>query len=486
MRVNEHQAQLHSVEQNELIDLAELHQQYPDELPFLLHSADLTSQRNRYSLLLARSAAEPIIAYAKPGKTAAASVDKHAVQQGFLQRLKLAYAAESVPASVSQLPFIGGWFVYLGYELAAEIEPVLELPQDQHPIAAAWRCDAAVLVDHKRQTSVLLAESAARLRQLRSWVETMSACADNRQTMAARMSWPTSQANGPQNRHPHWQVDCDDGQQFCAGVERIKQWIAAGDVFQVNLSRAWCAQAMGVDVDAASSQRMVMSLYRRLCAHNPAPFAGLAKMFGGTLISASPERLLAVNKRQLATRPIAGTRPRGADHEQDQRLIRELLDNPKERAEHIMLIDLERNDLGRVCDAGTVRVDELMVSETYASVHHIVSNVVGQLRADLTPVDAIAAIFPGGTITGCPKVRCMQIIAALEQQPRRFYTGSMGYLSRHGNMDLNILIRSLWCQDNVINWRCGSGIVADSQPAAELAETEAKAAGILRCLSDLH
>jgi anthranilate synthase component 1 len=279
-----------------------------------------------------------------------------------------------------------------------------------------------------------------------------------------------------------WQIEAEDGERFCAGVERIKQLIAAGDVFQVNLSRGWRAVA---DRPIASS-RLAGLLYASLCQRNPAPFAGLANMFGGSLVSASPERLVEVHGRQVSTRPIAGTRPRGADAIQDQQLLRELLENPKERAEHIMLIDLERNDLGRVCEAGSMQVDELMVSESYASVHHIVSNVSGRLRAGLTPVDAIAATFPGGTITGCPKVRCMQIIAELEQQPRHFYTGSMGYLSRHGSMDLNILIRSLWCQDETIRWRCGSGIVADSVATSELAETEAKAEGIVRSLNHLR
>jgi anthranilate synthase component 1 len=195
---------------------------------------------------------------------------------------------------------------------------------------------------------------------------------------------------------------------------------------------------------------------------------------------------VSISKGVVQSRPIAGTRPRGTDHDSDQALSRELLEHPKERAEHIMLIDLERNDLGRVCETGTVEVDELMVVETYEHVHHIVSNVRGRLRSEVTPVDVIRAVFPGGTITGCPKVRCMEIIAELEQQGRSFYTGSFGYLGLDGTMDLNILIRSMLLTDRKISFRTGAGIVADSKPESEVAETEDKARGLLKALGEHH
>jgi anthranilate synthase component 1 len=184
-----------------------------------------------------------------------------------------------------------------------------------------------------------------------------------------------------------------------------------------------------------------------------------------------------------ATRPIAGTRPRSDNQQLDEKLLQELINDPKERAEHVMLIDLERNDLGRICEAGSVEVDEMMIVESYAHVHHIVSNIRGRLRADTTPGEGIAAVFPGGTITGCPKVRCMEIISELETGPRGAYTGSFGYLNRDGSMDLNILIRTMVISDNTITFRAGSGIVADSQPDAELQETRAKAKGLIRALS---
>lgn len=197
------------------------------------------------------------------------------------------------------------------------------------------------------------------------------------------------------------------------------------------------------------------------------------------MLSSSPERLVNIEGCRIQTRPIAGTRPRGSDDRQDRALSDELLESVKERAEHIMLIDLERNDLGRVCEAGSVEVNELMVLETYAHVHHIVSNVRGKLMPGASPVDAIKAVFPGGTITGCPKVRCMEIIAELETKGRGYYTGSMGYLGRDGRMDLNILIRSMLVQGKHFSFRTGGGIVADSVAEHEVRETQDKARGML-------
>ena len=265
---------------------------------------------------------------------------------------------------------------------------------------------------------------------------------------------------------------------FKRAVEVIHEYILAGDVFQVNLSRGWHGE-FSRPVDVAS-------LYRSLRKSNPAPFAGMVRWREYTLMSSSPERLVHMRQSEVQSRPIAGTYPRGADSDSDQALSRELLAHPKERAEHIMLIDLERNDLGRVCETGTIVVDELMVVETYEHVHHIVSNVRGRLRPEVTPVDVIRAVFPGGTITGCPKVRCMEIIAELEKHGRSFYTGSFGYLGLDGSMDLNILIRSMLLHKSHISFRTGAGIVADSEPDRELAETRHKARGLLRALGYQH
>jgi anthranilate synthase component 1 len=265
---------------------------------------------------------------------------------------------------------------------------------------------------------------------------------------------------------------------YLDGVEAIKQYIIEGDVFQVNLSREWRADLKrGV---------LTTDIYRALREKNPAPFSAIVKLGKHTIISSSPERLAEVRGEKIQTRPIAGTRPRSDEAEQDIAYSSELLGHPKENAEHIMLIDLERNDLGRVCVPGSVEVNELMVLESYAHVHHIVSNVRGKLRKDITPGKVISAIFPGGTITGCPKVRCMEIIAELEQSPRGPYTGSMGYINLDGSMDLNILIRSMVTDGKQITLRAGAGIVADSVAESELEETRAKAKGMLLALGAYH
>jgi anthranilate synthase component 1 len=275
---------------------------------------------------------------------------------------------------------------------------------------------------------------------------------------------------------PAWSADVlvteEAPEKFKRSVGRILDYLKAGDVFQVNISRAWRGGSARIDAHA---------LYHRLCMLNPSPFAGLMQFADWSLISSSPERLVSVRDDVVQTRPIAGTRPRLPDDNEPDK-IRELIGHPKERAEHVMLIDLERNDLGRVCVPGSVHVDELMSIESYRHVHHIVSNVSGRLAPERTPGQVIAAVFPGGTITGCPKVRCMQIIAELEQTGRGPYTGALGYLNRNGSMDLNILIRSLWLSEGRLELRAGAGIVVDSDPEHELQETRAKAKGLLRAL----
>lgn len=361
------------------------------------------------------------------------------------------------------LPFRGGWALYLGYELAAQIEPTLALPafRGPLPVAAALFCPAAVLRDRRTGRCVAVA-----LPGHEAWLSRIAMIADE---AAVRTAAPL--ATPPLPAPIAVAEDADAG--FLDGVARVHEYLRAGDVFQVNLSRGWRA---GFD-----SRPDPVALYAALRAANPAPFAGLFSLPGGSVASSSPERLVSVRGRRIETRPIAGTRPRFAGDD-DAARIAELVGHPKERAEHVMLIDLERNDLGRVCAPGSVRVDELMTVESYAHVHHIVSNVSGELRDGVTAGQVIAAVFPGGTITGCPKVRCMQIIAELEGEGRGPYTGAMGYLDAGGDMDLNILIRTLWTDAHAVAFRAGAGIVVDSRADKELLETRAKARGLLRAL----
>ncbi len=359
----------------------------------------------------------------------------------------------------SELPFLGGWFLFLGYELAQQIETGLALGTDPVlPAAFAVRCPVGIIYDHAEKTCWLVAEPGheSECSQVREDIEVL-----------ARTEFPQAATVSDVVEAP--------GEAFKSAVARAKEYIAAGDIYQANLSREWSAV---VPASVGASE-----VYEVLCHSNPAPFAGLVRWKDTAIISSSPERLLRVRDGIASTRPIAGTRPRSDDAEIDSNLSAELFAHPKERAEHVMLIDLERNDLGRVCRPGTVEVNEMMVLESYAHVHHIVSNVRGQLRGDVTPGQAIAAVFPGGTITGCPKVRCMEIIDELEHGPRGAYTGSFGYLNRDGSLDLNILIRTLVKQGQNVTFRAGSGIVADSDPQAELEETRAKAEGMLRAIS---
>ena len=287
-----------------------------------------------------------------------------------------------------------------------------------------------------------------------------------------------------QRAPPLFEVTEEDPRLYLERVRRAKEYIRAGDIYQANLSRPWRVRPGAPVGSAAHAQALDPALlYGRLRQRNPAPFAALLHWGGVSVLSSSPERLLRVSGRAVDTRPIAGTRPRTLRPGEDAPEAAALVAHPKERAEHIMLIDLERNDLGRVCEAGTVIVNELMVTETYAHVHHIVSNVQGRLRADVTPIAALRAVFPGGTITGCPKFRCMQIIAELEGEGRGAFYGSLGYLTPGGEMDLNILIRTMTLADSQITLRTGGGIVADSDPERELTETRAKARGMLAVFS---
>jgi anthranilate synthase component 1 len=424
---------------------------FPQRYPCLLESVVHGTAQSRYDILFAFPR-ERLTLHAD----GCLRDDAGVVRQGrFLDALDAAWRAERLPPESDGLPFHGGWVLLLAYELAGEIEPTLKLrPPTTLPLALAVRCPAAVIVDHVRGCTILVAEAGHE--DLLDVLEADLAVVPPIPPLAAPVDW-----------------DEDAPQQFLDGVARIHEHLHAGDIFQVNLSRAWRARYAQPPVPA--------SLYAVLRQANPAPFAGLLQQPGWAVASSSPERLVEVRGGTAQTRPIAGTRPRLPGDDELAR-IRELSAHPKERAEHVMLIDLERNDLGRVCMPGSVEVDELMVVESYAHVHHIVSNVRGRLRADVTPGEVIAATFPGGTITGCPKVRCMEIIAALEDAPRGAYTGALGYLDRNGELDLNILIRTLTLAGDEVSLRAGAGIVADSVAANELDETRAKARGLLRAL----
>jgi anthranilate synthase component 1 len=436
-------------------ELRRLNQTYPSRYPFLLQSTARGGELGRFDILFAFPGDALVLE--RGGELSGPYAQD---QTRFLQALDNWWREDRTAGSDGHLPFQGGWFLYLGYELAAEIEPTLSLHDDPLlPTAFAVRCPAAIIFDHQTTDCTFICEGDAALvkRQILADVDQLVVTAEDGETRTL-------------------DVTEDDPRQFTNAVESAKKHIEAGDVYQANLSRQWT-----VTVDDGRSSE---SVYESLCSANPGPFAGIARWQGTSIISSSPERLLCVRDGKISTRPIAGTRRRGDNEAADDDLSNELFAHPKERAEHVMLIDLERNDLGRVCEPGSVEVDEMMVLESYAHVHHIVSNVCGKLRSDVTPGMAIGAVFPGGTITGCPKVRCMEIIDELEVAPRGAYTGSFGYLNCDGSLDLNILIRTMVKRDKQISFRAGAGIVADSDPHAELDEARAKAEGMLRALED--
>ena len=436
-------------------DLLALHAANPQRYPHLLSSAAIGANEH-YDILFAFPDEE--LSLDQNGLNFS---DKNQFNtDSFFQALSEWWQTESIAEkNTTDLPFIGGWFVYLSYEMAAEVEPALSLPVDVSglPVALAIRFRTAIIIDHKAQSAFVVSEDGidhqARLEQI--YEDCRSAVTVQTKQVAASFN--------EEPAHIHLE-----------NLEKIHQYIVDGDIFQANLSRLWKVELQQELTDS--------ELFLSLKLNNPSPFACLASMQSGSVISSSPERLVSLKNNRIDTRPIAGTRPRSADNDADQLLSDELISHPKERAEHIMLLDLERNDLGRVCVPGSIKVDELMSIESYQHVHHIVSNVSGEKRECANPIDVIKAVFPGGTITGCPKVRCMEILAELEKTGRGAYTGSMGYLNRNGDMDLNILIRTLVKIGQQVCFRAGGGIVADSQAEHELEETRAKAKGMIKAL----
>jgi anthranilate synthase component 1 len=377
-------------------------------------------------------------------------------------------AAElSAPHPAELPPLTGGLVGYLAYEAAELLDGHPHPPGDPGcPPMRFLIVDRAVVFDHWRQRMILVAhvtpgdydEGAAALEELAAKVARGSGLGPV----------PIGEAlAGPETAPPRASVGEEE---FRSSVERAKEHILAGDIFQVVLSRRLTVPA----VDDG------LAVYRRLRVTNPSPYMFFLRMPDGLeLAGSSPEPLVRVEGGRVSTRPIAGTRRRGATHAEDVALEADLLADPKERAEHAMLVDLARNDLGRVCRAGTVHPTELMEVERFSRVMHIVSTVEGDLREGLTPLDALAATFPAGTVTGAPKRRAMEIIAESEPTPRGPYAGAVGYLTFAGDLDVCITIRTAILQAGEAHVQAGAGIVYDSDPERELRETEAKASALM-------
>ena len=418
------------------VDLASFCYLNKERYPFLLESVN-HNENNRYSILFAFPEENIVL--------------RDFADFDFLSELE--NQCKQISDNLN-LPFNGGWFVYLSYELIGQIEPTLasKLHKSRIPIAYAVKIPCAIITDHKLKKTYVVDEDndRTRINQILSDIKAIE-------------NIPDAPLDG--------EISEENNEKFTDGVKRSLDYIVAGDVFQVNLSRKWSY--------SLSSKEDSAIIYKQLKKANPAPFSALVQYENFSIISSSPERLFSVNDGVLETRPIAGTHPRGEGHLDDAQK-ENLISHPKEIAEHVMLLDLERNDMGRVCEYGSVYVNEIMTLETYPYVHHIVSNIKGNLRKHIGVKQIVKALFPGGTITGCPKVRCMEIINELEQMPREAYTGSVGYVSQNGKMDFNILIRSFIHQGDNLTFRAGAGIVFDSDPLRELAETRHKAQGLIK------
>lgn len=365
-------------------------------------------------------------------------------------------------------PFQGGLIGFYGYDLAPRIEVLpRRAPADSRlPDIRFGLYDTAVLVDHAEGTATLWAvdllgegEAAARDR-LDRWRRLLDKRARPPSGSVVRRDASRSSLSGLA---------------YQGAVRRALSYIRAGDVFQVNLSRRV----------SASGRFDPLDVYMRLRRESPAPHAAYLRWDDLAVASASPESFYRTRGDRIGTRPIKGTRPRGLDPADDARLARELLASEKDRAELTMIVDLERNDLGRVCRYGSVRVAEAHAVETFAQVHHLVATVEGRLRPGIGPIDVVRATFPGGSITGAPKIRAMQVIDELEPHRRSLYTGAIGYYSRGGTSAFNVAIRTILIEGGRASYQVGGGVIADSSPEAEYEETVAKGRGLQAVLDGL-
>jgi len=381
-----------------------------------------------------------------------------------LSDLKAHLAARHTDPVPGLPPFQGGVAGFLGYEYGRRLERLPAPRHDELGLPDGWfgAYEWVVAWDHQSG---------------RAWVVAADAAAVPAQKVAHRLRGPIPSVGPPAprpNRPPEFRSGFTR-EQYLAAVERVREYILAGDIFQANLSQRFEAPWPGAPWD----------FYRTLTQVNPAPFSAFYRGNGFAAASASPERFLRVTAEgQVETRPIKGTRPRGATPAEDDRLAAELLASAKDRAENVMIVDLLRNDLSKVCRPGSVEVPALCALERHPTVHHLVSAVTGKLEGDATAVDLLRAAFPGGSITGAPKVRAMEILAEVEPVARGVYCGTIGWLSVTGAMDSSIAIRTVTLKDGRALFHAGGGIVADSDPAQEYQETLDKAAGIRRAFGE--
>ncbi len=468
-------------------DVFELYQRLSrsDHPSFLLESANGTSVTARYSFFgndpyLTLSGRAPDYQMKSAGR-----VQTH--HGSAFDALQQALADSAIAQPDGLPPFFGGAVGYLGYDLVRSFEslPTLALDDLCLPDLHMIFLDLVAAVDHQTRLLYLMYCPPLSRFQAEPREKLYREGCDRLSALEARLTSPIAPRTTSRWSEGASFIPSQSRADYKARVQRCQEFIAAGDIYQANLSHRFILDPENAP-SKPESARYAAELYRRLRRLNPSPFAGLMQLDEVSLVSCSPERLVRLSGSQASIRPIAGTRPRGTGQEQDNLLRVELLASPKERAEHVMLVDLERNDLGKVCRYGSVRVDEFMTVEQYSHVSHLVSDVTGILQPGRSPFDLVRAVFPGGTITGVPKLRCMEIIEELEPVRRGLYTGALGYFSWSGDLDLNILIRTLVLTKNRGYLQVGAGIVADSDPDREYDETLAKAGAFFKILEPGH
>jgi len=380
------------------------------------------------------------------------------------------YTLESNEAGI---PFTGGAVGYFSYDLCHFIErlPTKAIDDLNLPECYLGFYDAIIAFDHQENKTYLVSTGFPELEEEKRRQRAEARLNELRNLIA--LSPPPTAIKEATSRQGMVMKANFSHEGYLEAVAKAREYICAGDIFQVNLS-----QRLEVKLNTTPYE-----LYKRLRRINPAPFASYFNFDGVSIVGASPERFLKVRGDRVETRPIKGTKPRGKTPEEDKALAESLTKSVKDRAENIMIVDLERNDIGRVCRYGTVRVTELAILETYPTVFHLTSTVVGQLREGKNLIDLLKATFPGGSITGAPKVRAMEIIDELEPTRRSVYTGSLGYLSFSGDMDLDIVIRTIIVKDGKAYFQVGGAIVYDSQPEGEYIETLDKGKALIQALN---
>jgi para-aminobenzoate synthetase component 1 len=393
----------------------------------------------------------------------------------FLQRLLANFRIKRPPGLP---PFFGGAAGFFGYDVVRYFEklPNREKSGETFPDIYLLFVDTVIAFDHlARKTEIIYYPSPEDLAGA-EWETLRNRGEEKISSYLEKLSAPADRHAVSSSRPPSLTPDIlpsISGESFEKIVRQCQEYIRAGDIFQANLSQRFSFKKP----DFAP-----VALYERLQRINPSPFSSFLDGGSFQIVSSSPERLVSLSQGMLSTRPIAGTHPRGGNPAEDERMRSNLMANEKERAEHMMLIDLERNDLGKVSEYGSVKVDEFMGLESYSHVIHIVSNIIGKIKPAYGWYEVLKALFPGGTITGVPKIRAMEIIDELEPVKRGPYTGSLGYISFSGDLDLNILIRTLFLNDKQGFIQTGAGIVADSVPEKEYEETLHKAEALFRAV----